>query len=206
MLIKNFSMEKEDLNMENVHIVKRIIDDFERSERNRTKKPRKISRSDSLIHRCRAPKGHRVFHKSDEGPERGFHSGKARSLQHVPVRSQDSLSFCDFFERGGSVDNGDANSPKGLGSGQVGNCIPKGADEAKLAEEARKHQEKVRKNVKEVRPLALRALEVLLPPGARRLCAFGSDRRLGEGFFNNIHCFKGTAGLRTYTWCHRSDG
>lgn len=163
MLIKKPNMgdrDRENVNAENIHIVRRILDDFERNEfsssrtksgRNASKNRRflvgKISRSDSLIHKCRIqPKGHKVFH------EKSFCPGKARSLQSVS-RSHDSLSYWDVFENRASVENTNANSPKNLERRQshVGNSVGKTVDDAKLAEEARKHQEKVKKNVREVR-------------------------------------------------------
>lgn len=167
MLIKKLSMddrEKDHVNSENIHIVRRIIDDFERSEfaSSRTKSRRhgpknhrlhtgKISRSDSLIHKCRIqPKGHKVFH--EDHLEKSVFPGKTRSLQSVG-RSHDSLSYWDIFENRASVENTNANTAKNVGrrqSSHVGNSVGKGVDDARLAEEARRHQEKVNKNVKEV--------------------------------------------------------
>lgn len=90
------------------------------------------------------PKGNKVFHKTPIRPT-GFFSGKARSLQNV-ARSDDSLSHFDFFQTGPSVENADANL--GL-ENTIANSV-KLVEDPKLAEEARKHQEKVKKNVQEV--------------------------------------------------------
>lgn len=163
MLIKNMEeiSNKDAMNAENLNIIRRIIDDFETTQLKKCddkKKPkshrfRKISRSDSIINRCRiSPKNTaRVLHKSYDGQ---FH---AVSLQDV-LKSEDSL-YINICENNASVENADANSIKNFErmsrrqtKAFIGNNVKdvsKVLDEAAAAAQ-RMHQEKVMKGVQEV--------------------------------------------------------
>lgn len=161
MLIKNMdeTTDKDAMNAENLDIIRRIIDDFESTQLKKCcdkKKPkssrsRKISRSDSIINRCRvSPKNAaRVLHRSYDGH---FHTINPQDV----VKSEDSL-YLNICETNTSVENADANSPKNLNSTSrrhtkvfIENNVSKVLDEAAAAAE-KKHQEKVMKGVQEVR-------------------------------------------------------
>lgn len=155
MLIKSMDDDKEaTLNAENLHIIRRIIDDFETTQLKRcVKKPknnrfRKISRSDSIINRSRI------------SPVQVVHRGydRAASLQDV-IKSEDSL-YLNICETNASVENADANSAKIFDGtttrratkAYIGNSVKgvsKALDEAAAAAQ-KKHQEMVMKGVQEV--------------------------------------------------------
>lgn len=130
---------------EDLHVIRRIIDDFETTQILRRKqgakgRSRKISRSDSLIHRARVS-------------PMVLRGSRAVSLQDV-VRNEDSL-YLKICEADASVENADANSPKGLEptarrSTRAYLGVSKVLDEAAAAAQ-KKHQEKVMKGVQEVR-------------------------------------------------------
>lgn len=162
MLIKSMeeTIEKDAMNAENLDIIRRIIDDFESTQlkkccdkrKPKTGRARKISRSDSIINRCRiSPKNAaRVLHRSYDGHFHTIH------LQDV-VKSADSL-YLNICETNASVENADANSPKNLDNNNtsrrptkvfIENNVSKVLDEAAAAAQ-KKHQEKVMKGVQEV--------------------------------------------------------
>lgn len=150
------------LDRENLNIIRRIIDDFERDQdhgnhphhhqQQQQKNPRArgrrfISGSDSLIARCRvSPKVQTFHHRSHDGR---FASPKKKSW--------DSL-YINVCETEASVENADANSPKNIRFQEARRQtraaflgVSKALDEAAAAAaERQKHQEKVMKGVQEV--------------------------------------------------------
>lgn len=161
--------EKSNVKFEDLKIIKNLIQDVENGDgapRNRrfnhriTDKYRKISNSDTIITTGRKnslPKlrtlSRSLDHKSNSN------ANKTGSLLNM-VRSADSLYF-DFFERGADPDNADANSVRSFevnakktrrdGSGkQKIKYSSINVDEIQSAAK----KEKVKNNVKQVRPRA----------------------------------------------------
>ncbi|XP_015836380.1 potassium voltage-gated channel unc-103 isoform X4 [Tribolium castaneum] len=148
MLLKNQPMD--DINPENITIIKKIIDDFEQNPGKVPKKRRcrscKISQSDSLIHRYR---------RCQISPKSGSLDGaffrvrcRGTSLENF-IRSEDEV-YINFAENGDDNGNADANAfkPRVRRSFLKANNV--GVDEVKAYMESKKHQERVTKNVKEV--------------------------------------------------------
>lgn len=147
------------MNNEDLNIIRRIIDDFE-STQLKKKKPknnhrfRKISRSDSIINRCKvSPKNRSVLHRSYDG-----------QFNTITTTNEDDSLYLNICETNASVENTDANSPKNKNNNNnfdsttttrrqtkvfIENNVSKVLDEAAAAAE-RKHQEKVMKGVQEV--------------------------------------------------------
>ncbi|XP_044260512.1 potassium voltage-gated channel unc-103-like isoform X4 [Tribolium madens] len=149
MLLKNQPMD--DINPENINIIKKIIDDFEQHPGKVPKNKRrcrscKISQSDSLIHRYR---------RCQISPKSGSLDGaffrvrcRGTSLENF-IRSEDEV-YINFAENGDDNGNADANAfkPRVRRSFLKANNV--GVDEVKAYMESKKHQERVTKNVKEV--------------------------------------------------------
>ncbi|KAJ3651093.1 hypothetical protein Zmor_017153 [Zophobas morio] len=149
MLIKNQKMDE--VNPENINIIKKIIDDFEQNARGQKQRRRgrscKISQSDSLIHRYRRCQ---ISPKSGGSLDGAFFRIRCRgdSLDDF-IRSEDEV-YINFVENGDDNGNADANAfkPRVRKSFLKANSV--GVDEVKLYMESKKHQERVTKNVKEV--------------------------------------------------------
>ncbi|KAG5892768.1 hypothetical protein JTB14_007984 [Gonioctena quinquepunctata] len=162
MLIKSDPMEKSSnmnhVNPENINIIKKIIDDFEHGEatpkppKRKRSKTKKISNSDSLIHK---------YKRSQISPK------TAGSLDGKPIKFQPSGSVEDFFKNENDVyinffencdsENADANAfrkfvhRKSLFKSSNSAKFSEGfGDEFRVLRESEWHQERVKNNVKEV--------------------------------------------------------
>ncbi|KAJ8970266.1 hypothetical protein NQ317_017161 [Molorchus minor] len=144
------------INHENINIIKKIIDDFEKSSptgRNRSGKKvkhKKISNSDSFIHR---------YKRSQVSPK------TTGSLDGQVVKCKPSNSLEEFLQKENDVyinffencdnENADANAfMRFTGRKSVfksSGIISDGfLDEYKVLRETKGHQERVKKNVKEI--------------------------------------------------------
>lgn len=134
-------MDNDHVDVDNLTIIKKIIDDFENGGGGRRRRC-KISRSDSLIHRYRRCQ---ISPKSGGSLDGAFFRVRSSDF----VKSEDEV-YINFVENGEDCGNADANAfkPKGRKSFLTANNV--GVDEAKVYMESKKHQERVSKNVKEV--------------------------------------------------------
>lgn len=145
---------------ENINIIKKIIDDFENTSpgnKNRSKlkkrgRHKKISNSDSFIHKY---KRSQISPKTTSSLDGHIIKSKPSNSVEEFLQKEDDV-YINFFENCDN-ENADANSFwkrtgrkgvfKGSGSGKLADGI---VDEFRLLRESKSHQERVRKNVKEV--------------------------------------------------------
>lgn len=146
------------INQENITIIRKIIDDFETNDltkvsKKRRSKTKKISTSDSLIHR---------YKKSQISPK------TACSLDGVRKKSKPSTSIEEFlknenndvyinFMENCDTENADANTftkykqRKSIFRSSIGTKYGDSfVDEIRILQGTQKHQDRVRSNVNEV--------------------------------------------------------
>lgn len=148
------------INPENINIIKKIIDDFENtssgsktSKRKRCSKSKKISNSDSFIHK---------YKKSQISPK------TTSSLDGNIIRYKPSASIEDFLNKDSEVyiniiencdnENADANAFRKIRhrksifskSNATGNKFSVDLDEFQRMVESKSNQDRVNKNFKEV--------------------------------------------------------
>lgn len=143
----------DDINTENLNIIKKIIDDFENNAQNKSKSKKrvkscKISQSDSLIHRYRRCQ---ISPKSGGSLDGAFFRVKRGDSLDEFAKTEDEL-YINFIENGDDSGNADANvfKPRIRKSFAVRGSVT-GVDEVKVYMESKKHQDRVNKNVNEVR-------------------------------------------------------